>query len=207
MIISRNIINMMIPPLGDDVNLKSKPYQISSFISELIYFLGINPKLKFNRIISTPEVPLENLKYTNNSWLSLTKRGAQMMKNYSNESKVDWSNNQTVSNNSVISIYRGKSLSSIPEEDNLIVKNCKDNGTKLKEYKDINSINSYEKHLTLLTNSNYYCQAIKKTLQKAYEMYEYNAFIHQYEKYNLQKDDFIEAFSFCEQIIYDYTHI
>ena len=206
-VISRNIINMMIPPLGDDVNLKSKPYQISSFISELIYFLGINPKLKFNRIISTPEIPLENLKYTNNSWLSLTKRGAQMMKNYSNESKVDWSKNQTVSNNSVISIYRGKSLSSIPEDDNMIVQCCKDNNTKLKEYKDINSINSYEKHLTLLTNSNYYCQAIKKTLQKAYEMYEYNAFIHQYEKYNLQKDDFIEAFTFCEQIIYDYTHI
>ena len=206
-VISRNIINMMIPPLGDDVNLKSKPYQINTFISELIYFLGINPKLKFSRIISTPEVPLENLKYTNNTWLSLTKRGAQMMKNHSNESKIDWSNNQTVSNNSVISIYRGKSLSSIPEDDNMIIKSCKDNNTKLKEYKDINSINSYEKHLTLLTNSNYYCQAIKKTLQKAYEMYEYNAFIHQYEKYNLQKDDFIEAFSFCEQIIYDYTHL
>jgi tubulin delta len=206
-VISRNIINMMIPPLGDDVNLKSKPYQINTFISELIYFLGINPKLKFSRIISTPEIPLENLKYTNNTWLSLTKRGAQMMKNYSNESKVDWSKNQTVSNNSVISIYRGKSLSSIPEDDNMIIQCCKDNNTKLKEYKDINSINSYEKHLTLLTNSNYYCQAIKKTLQKAYEMYEYNAFIHQYEKYNLQKDDFVEAFSFCEQIIYDYTHI
>ena len=185
-VISRNIINMMIPPLGDDVNLKSKPYQINTFISELIYFLGINPKLKFSRIISTPEVPLENLKYTNNTWLSLTKRGAQMMKNHSNESKIDWSNNQTVSNNSVISIYRGKSLSSIPEDDNMIIKSCKDNNTKLKEYKDINSINSYEKHLTLLTNSNYYCQAIKKTLQK---------------------DDFIEAFSFCEQIIYDYTHL
>ena len=206
-VISRNIINMMIPPLGDDVNLKSKPYQINTFISELIYFLGINPKLKFSRIISTPEVPLENLKYTNNTWLSLTKRGAQMMKNHSNESKIDWSNNQTVSNNSVISIYRGKSLSSIPEDDNMIIKSCKDNNTKLKEYKDINSINSYEKHLTLLTNSNYYCQAIKKTLQKAYEMYEYNAFIHQYEKYNLQKDDFIEAFTFCEQIIYDYTNV
>ena len=206
-VISRNIINMMIPPLGDDVNLKSKPYQINTFISELIYFLGINPKLKFSRIISTPEIPLENLKYTNNTWLSLTKRGAQMMKNYSNESKVDWSKNQIVSNNSVISIYRGKSLSSIPEDDNMIIQCCKDNNCKLKEYKDINSINSYEKHLTLLTNSNYYCKDIKKTLQKAYEMYEYNAFIHQYEKYNLQKDDFIEAFTFCEQIIYDYTNV
>ena len=36
-------------------------------------------------------------------------------------------------------------------------------------------------------------------------MYEYNAFIHQYEKYGLEKADFIEAFAFCEQINYDYT--
>ena len=69
----------------------------------------------------------------------------------------------------------------------------------------MNSINSYEKHLTVLSNSNYYCEDIKRTLSKAYEMYEYNAFIHQYEKYGLEKADFIEAFAFCEQINYDYT--
>ena len=172
----------------------------------MIYFLGINPKLKFNRIISTPEIPPENLKFTNNSWSSLTKRGAQMMKNKSNESRIDWTNNQTISNNTVVSIYRGRNLNEIPlNEENVLERACHESKIKSKVYKDVNSINSYEKHLTVLSNSNYYCEDIKRTLSKAYEMYEYNAFIHQYEKYGLEKADFIEAFAFCEQINYDYT--
>lgn len=205
-VISKHIINMMVPPLGEDVSVKSKPFQLNSYISELIYFLGINPKLKFNRIISTPEIPPENLKFTNNSWSSLTKRGAQMMKNKSNESRIDWTNNQTISNNTVVSIYRGRNLNEIPlNEENVLERACHESKIKSKVYKDVNSINSYEKHLTVLSNSNYYCEDIKRTLSKAYEMYEYNAFIHQYEKYGLEKADFIEAFAFCEQINYDYT--
>ena len=205
-VISKHIINMMVPPLGEDVSVKSKPFQLNSYISELIYFLGINPKLKFNRIISTPEIPPENLKFTNNSWSSLTKRGAQMMKNKSNESRIDWTNNQTISNNTVVSIYRGRNLNEIPlNEENVLERACHESKIKSKVYKDVNSINSYEKHLTVLSNSNYYCEDIRRTLSKAYEMYEYNAFIHQYEKYGLEKADFIEAFAFCEQINYDYT--
>ena len=205
-VISKHIINMMVPPLGEDVSVKSKPFQLNSYISELIYFLGINPKLKFNRIISTPEIPQENLKFTNNSWSSLAKRGAQMMKNKSNESRIDWTNNQTISNNTVVSIYRGRNLNEIPlNEENVLERACHESNIKSKVYKDVNSINSYEKHLTVLSNSNYYCEDIKRTLSKAYEMYEYNAFIHQYEKYGLEKADFIEAFAFCEQINYDYT--
>ena len=205
-VISKHIINMMVPPLGEDVSVKSKPFQLNSYISELIYYLGINPKLKFNRIISTPEIPPENLKFTNNSWSSLTKRGAQMMKNKSNESRIDWTNNQTISNNTVVSIYRGRNLNEIPlNEENVLERACHESKIKSKVYKDVNSINSYEKHLTVLSNSNYYCEDIKRTLSKAYEMYEYNAFIHQYEKYGLEKADFIEAFAFCEQINYDYT--
>ena len=37
------------------------------------------------------------------------------------------------------------------------------------------------------------------------ELMSVSAFIHQYEKYGLEKADFIEAFAFCEQINYDYT--
>ena len=206
-VISKHVINMMVPPLGESTNeVRAKPFQLYSYISELIYYLGMNPKLKFNRIISTPEVPYENLKFTNNTWLSLCKRGTQMMRNKSNESKIDWTNNHTISNNSVVSIYRGRSLNEIPNEDeNVFTKYCIENNVKYKEYKDVNSINSYEKHFTVLSNSNYYCDDIKRTLMKAYEMFEYNAFIHQYEKYGLEKQDFIEAFAFCEQINYDYT--
>ena len=206
-IISKHLINLMIPPLGDDVAVKSKPFQINSFISDLIYFMSNNPKLKFNRIISTPEVPPENLKFTNNSWLSLIKRGNQMLQNRSNESRIDWSNVKSISNNSVVSIYRGRSLNELNGSENPLAQYCGNNGIRSKEFRDVNSINGYEKHLTVLSNSSYYCEDISRTLRKAYEMFEYNAFIHQYEKYGLEKSDFVEAFAFCEQINFDYTNI
>ena len=242
-IISKHIINMMIPPTYNlsNNNFKSKTYQSNSFISEIIYALGINPKQKFNQIISTPEIPPENIQFTNDSWNSLAKRGLQMLRTGSNESKIDWSYYNTsdkVKTNSLIEIYRGRNIENIVDEDkninnissqnklpnlyigknntkfdnvvnmndiSVIKKYCGDNNIKAFRYKDEHCINNYDKHLTILANSNLYSSNIKKCLNKAYEMYEYNAFIHQYEKYGLKKEDFIDAFSFCEQIISDYN--
>ena len=242
-IISKHIINMMIPPTYNlsNNNFKSKTYQSNSFISEIIYALGINPKQKFNQIISTPEIPPENIQFTNDSWNSLSKRGLQMLRTGSNESKIDWSYYNTsdkVKTNSLIEIYRGRNIENIVDEDkninnissqnklpnlyigknntkfdnvvnmndiSVIKKYCGDNNIKAFRYKDEHCINNYDKHLTILANSNLYSSNIKKCLNKAYEMYEYNAFIHQYEKYGLKKEDFIDAFSFCEQIISDYN--
>ena len=242
-IISKHIINMMIPPTYNlsNNNFKSKTYQSNSFISEIIYALGINPKQKFNQIISTPEIPPENIQFTNDSYNSLAKRGLQMLRTGSNESKIDWSYYNTsdkVKTNSLIEIYRGRNIENIVDEDkninnissqnklpnlykgknntkfdnvvnmndiSVIKKYCGDNNIKAFRYKDEHCINNYDKHLTILANSNLYSSNIKKCLNKAYEMYEYNAFIHQYEKYGLKKEDFIDAFSFCEQIISDYN--
>ena len=242
-IISKHITTMMIPPSYDinNNNFKSKTYRIYSFISDIIYSLGINPKLKFNQIISTPEIPPENIQFTNDSWNSLTKRGLQMLRTGSNESKIDWSYynvNDKVNINSLIEIYRGRNIENIVDDSNknliqnnnnnmpnlykgknnakfdnvtnmndisVISKYCSEKNIKEYRYKDEHNINNYDKHLTILANSNLYCSNIKKCLSKAYEMYEYNAFIHQYEKYGLKKEDFIDAFSFCEQIISDYN--
>ena len=233
-IISKHLINIMIPPSYNlDKSFKSKTYRINSFISDIIYFLGINPKLKFSQIISTPEVPPENLQFTNDSWNSLSKRGLQILKTGSNESKIDWSSNESnkINVNSIIEIYRGKNIENMVDDPNNInnempklykgknnkleninnlndigclKKFCTEMNVRESRYKDEHNINNYDKHLTILANSNLYCKNIQKCLSKAYEMYEYNAFIHQYEKYGLEKGDFIDAFSFCEQIIYDY---
>ena len=233
-IISKHLINMMIPPAYNiDNSFKSKTYRINSFISDIIYFLGMNPKLKFNQIISTPEVPPENLQFTNDSWNSLSKRGLQILKTGSNESKIDWSPFSTtkINVNSIIEIYRGKNVENMVDDTNNInnsainkykgknnkldninnmndigcLKNfCMNSNIRESRYKDEHNINNYDKHLTILANSGLYCKNIENCLSKAYEMYEYNAFIHQYEKYGLEKGDFVEAFSFCEQIIHDY---
>ena len=124
------------------------------------------------------------------------------------ENIVDEVNNNIQSN--LPNLYKGKNNAKFDNVTNMndisvIKKFCSEKNIKEFKYKDEHCINNYDKHLTILANSNLYCSNIKKCLNKAYEMYEYNAFIHQYEKYGLKKDDFIDAFSFCEQIISDYN--
>ena len=118
--------------------------------------------------------------------------------------------NNISSQNKLPNLYIGKNNTKFDNVVNMndisvIKKYCGDNNIKAFRYKDEHCINNYDKHLTILANSNLYSSNIKKCLNKAYEMYEYNAFIHQYEKYGLKKEDFIDAFSFCEQIISDYN--
>lgn len=197
-----------------------KPYIKKSFLSEVIEFLGLDPRLKFARIVSTPEMPDEHIAYTNNNWLSLIKRGYHMLINKSNEAKIDWSDKQTVKIQSIMPIYRGKNLEELNGGEcnfndlsgnstsdplqNLLKSNP---GMYCKESYDINEINRYEKHLTILNNSNFICEDLNNTLHKAGEMFEHNAFIHQYEKYGIEKSDFLDAFAFCEQINFDYNNL
>ena len=223
MVISKHILSTISPINFNKNNYIStdiyvKPFNLNSFISELIYFLCPNPKLKFVRLISTPEISEDNLKFTNNNWNSLIKRAAQMLKNYSNESKVDWTQNELIKNFKCACIYRGKNLNDI---NNNINNNNNENNNNVNdiklltnkqncdfiEYKDINIVNKYEKSVTLLSNCNFFNKQIENTLNKAKEMYMYNAFVHQYEKYGMSKDDFLEAFIFNQQIISDYDNI
>ena len=139
-----------------------------------------------------------------------------MLKNYSNESKVDWNQNELIKNYKCACIYRGKNLNDI--SNNITNTENINNVNDIKlltnkqncdfiEYKDINIINKYEKSVTLLSNCNFFNKQIENTLNKAKEMYMYNAFVHQYEKYGMNKEDFLEAFMFNQQIISDYNNI
>ena len=254
-IISHHIINMLVPAKYDNNNISNKsinnsfitsknppnssslflpPFTSFSFPSSLLYFLCSDPHFKFTHIISTPEVPKENLKFSNFSWNSLSKRGLQMVKTGTSEAKIDWNifknddeNNEFAKKTrKIVEIFRGKKADEIVAEGNInsglknfkgnreinnpndvsILKDyCNENNIKVMTFKDNNILNDYEKHLTLLSNSNLYCNKIRSCLNKAYEMFEYNAFVHQYQKYGLEKGDFMDAFAFCEQIIYDYN--
>ncbi len=159
------------------------------------------------RIISTPEIPDSHLAFTNNNWFSIVKRGYHMLTNNSNESKIDWSDKQSLKLQSVMSIYRGRNLNEI--ENNSVNSLCTNNYpyTNFTEKFDANEINQSDKHLTILNNSNFLEKEIKQTLIKSLKMFEFKAFVHQYEKYGMDHNDFLDAFAFCEQILFDYNNL
>jgi len=180
-----------------------KPYVRGSFISEFVQFLGADPRLKFTRIISTPELPEEYLAFTKNSWSSLMNRGYHMLINNSNEAKINWNDKLILKIHAVMSIYRGKNLDEVESGET----GFKNFNNMSRENYDTNQICKLEKHLTIVNNSNFLTNDLTNTLNKAENMFDHNAFIHQYEKYGMEKLDFLEAFSFCQQVNFDYNNI
>jgi len=161
------------------------------------------------RIISTPEVPEDHLVFTNNNWNSIIKKGFNLLITNTSEAKVSWNDNVNVKIKSLLALYRGRNLDDINEEFNSILKGkfCKEKlNYDFSEKRDRNEINNYEKHLTLLSNSNFISKDLSSTIFKAQNMLMNKAFVHQYEKYGMEISDFLDSIAFCEQINYDYEN-
>jgi len=71
---------------------------------------------------------------------------------------------------------------------------------------DSHEIFKVDKHVTVLNNSNFMEPELNLTLKKVNEMMIHKAYLHQYEKYGLEVQDFYEAIAFNEQINYDYMN-
>lgn len=161
------------------------------------------------RIISTPEIPDEHLVFTNNNWNIILKKGFNLLITNTSEAKVSWNDNVNVKIKSLLALYRGRNLEDITDELSSIVRgnNNKYNlSYDFYEKKDRNEIKNNEKHLTLLSNSNFMSDNLSSTIYKAQNMLMNNAFVHQYEKYGMEKNDFLDSLAFCEQINFDYEH-
>jgi len=161
------------------------------------------------RIISTPEIPEDHQVFTNNNWNSIIKKGFNLLISNSSEAKVSWSNSVNVKIKSLIALYRGRNLDDLNDD---LYSTLKGKYSKEKlnydffEKKDRNEINNYEKHLTLLSNSNFISNDLSSTITKAQNMLFNKAFLHQYEKYGMEVSDFLDSIAFCEQINYDYEN-
>ena len=75
------------------------------------------------------------------------------------------------------------------------------------EWRQPRPFNQYQKSTTLLSNSQTFVQPMNNSVVRAWEMFNSRAYLHQYEKYGLEVDDFIDSFGTVEQIISDYSKI
>ena len=75
------------------------------------------------------------------------------------------------------------------------------------EWRQPRPFNQYQKSVTLLSNSQTFVQPMNNSVVRAWEMFNSRAYLHQYEKYGLEVDDFIDSFGMVEQMISDYSKI
>lgn len=67
--------------------------------------------------------------------------------------------------------------------------------------------NHYEKSATLLTNSQTPVVPLNSVVQKAWNMFTSRAYVHQYLKYGMTEDHFVDSFAATEQIIRNYSSL
>ena len=68
-------------------------------------------------------------------------------------------------------------------------------------------IKKFENFATSLSNDQSYLQQVDNVVDKSWMMFNNNGYIHNYSKYNIEKEDFLTAFSQTEQIIHSYKSL
>uniref|UniRef100_A0A3B4AQD9 Tubulin delta chain n=1 Tax=Periophthalmus magnuspinnatus TaxID=409849 RepID=A0A3B4AQD9_9GOBI len=65
----------------------------------------------------------------------------------------------------------------------------------------------YEKSATLVNNSQSLLLPLDNIVEKAWNMFASRAYVHQYTKYGITEEDFLESFTSLEQVISSYRHL
>uniref|UniRef100_A0A3P8TUG1 Tubulin delta chain n=1 Tax=Amphiprion percula TaxID=161767 RepID=A0A3P8TUG1_AMPPE len=69
------------------------------------------------------------------------------------------------------------------------------------------SFNKYEKSATLVSNSQALLSPLDDMVGKAWNMFASRAYIHQYMKYGISEEDFLDSFTSLEQVISSYRQL
>ncbi|XP_039526762.1 tubulin delta chain isoform X2 [Pimephales promelas] len=195
-------------------------------IGELLSSLVCHPEYKLLSLSNIPQMSSTSLAYSVFNWPGLLKHLRQMLiASARMEEGIDWTVNATSGGDSVTNHDRHKNFNSSLA--NLLILRGKDISTAVTDgFKDPalyvpwlktencfstwNSpvtFNGYEKSATLVSNSQYLLKPLDNIVRKAWNMFASRAYVHQYTKFGISEEDFLDSFTALEQIISSYTHL
>ncbi|XP_043114132.1 tubulin delta chain [Puntigrus tetrazona] len=198
-------------------------------IGELLTRLVCHPEYKLLSLCNIPQMSSTSLAYSVFNWPGLLKHLRQMLiASARMEEGIDW----TVSTPAAVA-SRGESSTNGTHKNfnlslaNLLILRGKDVSTAVTDgFKDPalyvpwlqpeNSFstwsspvafNGYEKSATLVSNNQSLLKPLDSIVRKAWNMFESRAYVHQYMKFGISEEDFLDSFTALEQIISSYTHL
>ncbi|XP_008935685.1 PREDICTED: tubulin delta chain isoform X2 [Merops nubicus] len=74
-------------------------------------------------------------------------------------------------------------------------------------WKTPRAFNKYEKSASLVSNSQFLLKPLDNVVGKAWNMFASKAYIHQYTKFGIEEEDFLDSFTALEQVISSYTSL
>ena len=66
------------------------------------------------------------------------------------------------------------------------------------------ALENFENFVSSVSNDQSFLNTVENVVEKSWNMFNNNGYIHNYAKYNIDKEDFMTAFSQTEQIIHSY---
>lgn len=198
-------------------------------IGELLSSVVCHPEYKLLSLCNIPQMSSTSLAYSVFNWPGLLKHLRQMLiASARMDEGIDWTvsvpsavasggesqtnNRQKCFNMSIANllILRGKDASTAQAD------GFKDPALYVPWLTTENSsstwncpvpFNGYEKSATLVSNSQSLLKPLDNIVRKAWNMFASRAYVHQYTKFGISEEDFLDSFTALEQIISSYTHL
>ncbi|KAM4590020.1 tubulin delta chain [Fundulus diaphanus] len=195
-------------------------------LGELVSALACHPEYKLLSACSIPQMASSSIAFSTFSWPALLKHLRQMLiANTKMEEGIDWqvrpppasagrtgsltagSFNASLAN---LLILRGKDVYSAETggfEDSAIYTSWLPPAEALSLWKSPVPFDKYEKSATLVSNSQALLRPLDDMVRKAWNMFASRAYIHQYVKFGISEDDFLDSFTSLEQVISSYAQL
>ncbi|EAW94385.1 tubulin delta chain isoform 1 [Homo sapiens] len=198
-------------------------------LGDLMEHLVPHPEFKMLSVRNIPHMSENSLAYTTFTWAGLLKHLRQMLiSNAKMEEGIDrhvWpplsglpplskmSLNKDLHFNTSIAnlvILRGKDVQSAD------VEGFKDPALYTSWLKPVNAFNvwktqrafsKYEKSAVLVSNSQFLVKPLDMIVGKAWNMFASKAYIHQYTKFGIEEEDFLDSFTSLEQVVASYCNL
>ncbi|NP_001081147.1 tubulin delta 1 L homeolog [Xenopus laevis] len=192
---------------------------------ELMECLVPHPEYKMLGLRNIPQMSEHSLAYSTFNWHGLLKHLRQMLiANAKMEEGINWhvrlpsqpaaeqislrkelQFNTSVAN---LAILRGKDVQTASLEgfrDSSLYTSWLSADDAFTLWKTPRAFNKYEKSATLVSNSQFLLKPLDNIVGKAWNMFASKAYVHQYTKFGIDEEEFLEAFTTLEQIIASYT--
>ncbi|XP_019143010.1 tubulin delta chain isoform X3 [Corvus cornix cornix] len=195
-------------------------------LGDLMETLVPHPEFKLLGLRNIPQMPENSLAYSTFSWPGLIKHLRQMLiANAKMEEGIDWqvrpphpgssipSTNKPLHFNTSIAnlvILRGKDVHDVDLgsfQDPSLYTSWLNPQDAFSAWKTPRAFNKYEKSASLVSNSQFLLKPLDSIVGKAWNMFASKAYLHQYTKFGIQEEDFLDCFTTLEQVISSYTNL
>uniref|UniRef100_A0A4X2KX60 Tubulin delta 1 n=1 Tax=Vombatus ursinus TaxID=29139 RepID=A0A4X2KX60_VOMUR len=75
------------------------------------------------------------------------------------------------------------------------------------EWRTHRAFNKYEKSAALVSNSQFLLKPLDTVIGKAWNMFASKAYVHQYTKFGIEEEDFLDSFTVLEQVVASYCNL